>query len=72
MPGKLGTSYHALQFVLTPLVLLRPNPPWRSVMVLKKLGPELLGQLLEVVRFLGEEQGMRVVVERHDYDALVS
>lgn len=40
-------------------------------MVLKKLGDELVAEFLEVVRFLGEEQGMRVLVEPHEYANLV-
>lgn len=52
-------------------LLMWKNPP-RSVLVLKKLGPELLPHLVEVARYLGEEEGMRVVVEEnvlHELDA---
>ena len=41
-------------------------------MVLKKLGSELGQDFLEVVRYLGEDQGMRVMVEPHEYESLVS
>ena len=41
-------------------------------MVLKKLGSELRQDFLEVVQYLGEEQGMRVMVEPHEYQSLVS
>lgn len=40
-------------------------------MVLKKLGDELMEEYIDVLRYLGEELEMRVVVEPHDYDALV-
>jgi NAD+ kinase len=40
---------------------------WKSkpkcVMVLKKLGDELMTEFLDIIRFLGEEQGLRVLVE---------
>lgn len=36
-----------------------------SVMLVMKLGDELLPQLLEVIDFLGRVQGLRVVVEPH-------
>ncbi|KAI7846203.1 hypothetical protein COHA_000273 [Chlorella ohadii] len=42
----------------------------RQVMVLKKLGSELLEEFVEVLRYCGEELGMRVVVEPHDYQLL--
>ncbi|PRW57924.1 ATP-NAD kinase isoform B [Chlorella sorokiniana] len=42
----------------------------RQVMVLKKLGSELLEEFLEVLRYCGERLGMRVVVEPHDYQLL--
>jgi hypothetical protein len=41
-------------------------------MVLKKLGDELMEEYVDVLRYLGEDLGMRVVVEPHDYAALVS
>ncbi len=41
-------------------------------MVLKKLGDELFEEFVEVLRFLGEEQGMRVLVEPHEHKAVVS
>ncbi|KAL4425441.1 hypothetical protein ABPG75_009457 [Micractinium tetrahymenae] len=37
----------------------------RRVMVLKKLGDELMEEYIDVLRYLGEELGMRVVVEPH-------
>lgn len=40
-------------------------------MVLKKLGDELMEEYIDVLRYLGEELEMRVVVEPHDYAALV-
>ncbi|KAL4446755.1 hypothetical protein ABPG77_007999 [Micractinium sp. CCAP 211/92] len=42
----------------------------RRVMVLKKLGDELMEEYIDVLRYLGEELEMRVVVEPHDYQAL--
>ncbi len=41
-------------------------------MVLKKLGSELSQDFIDVVRYLGEEQGMRVLAEPHEYQSLVS
>lgn len=50
----------------------RPCPrPCCRVMVLKKLGDELMEEYIDVLRYLGEELEMRVVVEPHDYQALV-
>jgi hypothetical protein len=43
----------------------------RSVLVLKKLGDELLADFVRVLRFLGAEEGMRVVVEPHEYIRMV-
>lgn len=40
-------------------------------MLLKKLGDELMEEFLEVMHYLGEEQGIRVLVEPGDYDMLV-
>jgi NAD kinase len=40
-------------------------------MVLKKRGAELASEFVQVVRFLGETERMRVVVEPAEYDALV-
>ena len=47
-----------------PLILL-----WdiRSVMVLKKLGDEQREAFLKVLRFLGQEEDMHVIVEPHEY-----
>ena len=42
-----------------------------SVLILKKLGPELFEELLEVVNYLGKVEGMRVIVEPQEYEALV-
>ena len=39
----------------------------RSVLVLKKLGDELLVDFVRVLQFLGVEEGMRVLVEPHEY-----
>lgn len=43
----------------------------RSVLVLKKLGDELLVDFVRVLQFLGVEEGMRVLVEPHEYLKLV-
>ncbi|GAB4815431.1 hypothetical protein N2152v2_002477 [Parachlorella kessleri] len=47
---------------------------WKSrpkcVMLLKKLGNELTAEFLEVLRYLGEEQGLRVLVEPHEFAKL--
>ena len=43
----------------------------RSVLVLKKLGDELLADFVRVLQFLGVEEGMRVLVEPHEYLKLV-
>ena len=43
----------------------------RSVLVLKKLGDELLADFVRVLHFLGVEEGMRVLVEPHEYLKLV-
>jgi hypothetical protein len=40
-------------------------------MVLKKLGDELMEEYLEVLRYLGTELRVAVVVEPHDYEQLV-
>ena len=37
------------------------------VLVLKKLGDELLNEFVEVIRYLGNEEGLRVIVEPHEY-----
>lgn len=42
----------------------------QRVMVLKKLGDELMEEYVDVLRYLGEELGMRVVVEPHDHAVL--
>ena len=42
-----------------------------SVMVLKKLGDELMPDFHSVVEYLGKEQGMQVVVEPHEHAKLV-
>ena len=42
-----------------------------SVAVLKKLGDELMDEYIDVLRYLGEELGVGVVVEPHDYAVLV-
>ena len=62
-----------------------PGSPWRarhsrqarcavlgrSALVLKKLGDELLAEFVRVLQFLGVEEGMRVLVEPHEYIKLV-
>ncbi|GBF92618.1 ATP-NAD kinase [Raphidocelis subcapitata] len=48
------------------LLVWRDRP--RTVMVIKKLGRELNAQFFEVVRYLGETEGMRVIVEPAMYD----
>jgi NAD kinase len=40
-------------------------------MVLKKRGPELANEFVQTVRYLGETERLRVVVEPSEYDALV-
>lgn len=40
-------------------------------MVLKKLGGELLPELVSVIEHLGRDLGLRAVVEPHDYELLV-
>lgn len=42
----------------------------KSVMVLKKLGEELLDDFISTMKFLGEEQGLRVLIEPSDYEGL--
>ena len=42
-----------------------------SVMVLKKLGDELMPEFHSVVEYLGAEQGMQVVVEPHEHAKMV-
>ncbi|KAK9824097.1 hypothetical protein WJX72_007721 [[Myrmecia] bisecta] len=42
----------------------------RCVMILKKLGKDLHGEFMETLRYLGEEEGMRVLVEPHEYAQL--
>lgn len=42
-----------------------------SVMVLKKLGDELMPDFHSVVEYLGKEQGMQVVVEPHEHAKMV-
>jgi len=40
-------------------------------MVLKKLGEELKEEYISVLRFLGEDQGLRILVEPNDFAELV-
>ena len=42
------------------------------MLVLKKLGDELFQEFLEVVNYLGKVEGMRIIVEPQDFEALVS
>lgn len=43
-----------------------------SVLVLKKLGEELFQELLEVINYLARVEKVRVIVEPHEFKALVS
>ena len=43
----------------------------KCVMVLKKLGDELREEFISVIRFLGEEQGLRVLVEPSEYASVM-
>lgn len=42
-------------------------PALHSVLVLKKLGDEHWDSFLRVLHYLGREEGMRVIVEPHEY-----
>ena len=42
------------------------------MLVLKKLGPDLFEEMVEVIDYLGKVEGMRVIVEPQEYEALVS
>lgn len=42
-----------------------------SVLVLKKLGSDLFDEMIEVINYLGKVEGMRVIVEPQEYEALV-
>lgn len=42
-----------------------------SVLVLKKLGNELFDEFIKVVNYLGKVEGMRIIVEPQEYEALV-
>ena len=42
-----------------------------SVLVLKKLGNDLFEEMIEVINYLGKVEGMRVIVEPQEYEALV-
>ncbi|EFJ43854.1 hypothetical protein VOLCADRAFT_118925, partial [Volvox carteri f. nagariensis] len=61
--GKLHFAYPSTQ---QHLLVWRHRP--KSVMVIMKLGDELLQPFLEVIDFLGREHSLRVVVEPHVYD----
>lgn len=43
----------------------------KCAMVLKKLGNELMEEYISVIRFLGEEQGLRVLVEPSEYASVM-
>lgn len=43
-----------------------------SVLVLKKLGSDLFEEMIEVINYLGKVEGMRIIVEPQEYEALVS
>lgn len=43
----------------------------KCVMVLKKLGNELMEEYLSVIQFLGEEQGLQVLIEPSEYASMV-
>ena len=47
------------------------DEPARSVMVLKKLGDDLWDEFVDVINFLGRQEGLKVVVEPHEYQKLV-
>ncbi len=53
-----------------PHFSLIPPPHARSVLVLKKLGDDLLPQMMAALRFLRLQEGLRCVVERDVYDRL--
>ncbi|GIL75893.1 hypothetical protein Vretimale_5571 [Volvox reticuliferus] len=61
--GKLHFAYPSTQ---QHLLVWRHRP--KSVMVIMKLGDELLQPFLEVIDFLGREHNLRVVVEPHVYE----
>ena len=42
-----------------------------SVLVLKKLGSDLFEEMIEVINYLGKVEGMRVIVEPQEFEALV-
>eukprot|EP00798_Chlamydomonas_sp_ICE-L_P002787 gene2787-12662_t len=60
--GKLTFAYPSTQ---QHLLVWKERP--RSVMVLKKLGEELVDEFLEVIKFLTVEEKLRVVVEPAAY-----
>ena len=41
------------------------------MLVLKKLGNDLFEEMIEVINYLGKVEGMRVIVEPQEYEALV-
>lgn len=43
----------------------------KCVMVLKKLGDELMNEYISVIKFLGEEQGLRVLIEPSEYSQVL-
>ncbi|GAX83042.1 hypothetical protein CEUSTIGMA_g10468.t1 [Chlamydomonas eustigma] len=61
--GKLAFAYPSTQ---QHLLVWRNQP--KSVMVIKKLGDELLEEFVKVVEFLAVERGMKVIVEPVTYD----
>eukprot|EP01026_Neomeris_dumetosa_P008408 TRINITY_DN1268_c0_g1_i3.p2 TRINITY_DN1268_c0_g1~~TRINITY_DN1268_c0_g1_i3.p2 ORF type:complete len:386 (+),score=39.83 TRINITY_DN1268_c0_g1_i3:338-1495(+) len=63
--GKLTFAYPSAN---QHLLVWRQRP--KTVLVIKKLGNQLLGQLEEIIQYLVEIQGMQVIVEPQDYDLL--
>ena len=57
------------------LVTFKPaaGEPWCScsVLVLKKLGGELLEEFINVIKFLHDEEDLNVIVEQHMHKELV-
>lgn len=68
------TADNNLQFAATSshqnLLVWKTKP--KCVLVLKKLGSELMPQYTEILKFLGEEHNLKCLVEPHDYEELSS
>lgn len=50
------------------LLVWRSRP--RCVMVLKKLGTDLLSDFMDVIEYIGEEENLEVLVEPHEFENL--